>query len=62
MHVLRDHGEVSCDLAMSKTRVTKETITITILELTATVLATQISGLLQQNLDIRRSNITAGDT
>ena len=53
LRIVRDNGEVTCDLVMSKAKVTpKKTVTVPRLELAAAVLATQISGFLQRNLDI----------
>ena len=53
LRIIRDSGEVSCDLVMSKAKVTpKKTVTVPRLELAAAVLATQVGGFLQRHLEI----------
>ena len=56
LRTIREDGEVACDLAMSKSRVTpKKSITVPRLELAAAVLATEMSEFLERELDIPRA-------
>ena len=53
LRIIQDDTVVSCDLVMSKSKVTpKKTITVPRLELAAAVLATELSEFLERELDI----------